>query len=485
MRRVLAIIALCPMMLPAATFDAPTVPLQNDAPTHDLSPFPHPPTAHVQTTTAQAQTAAPTLNEQDLLANPALLESLINQAIRHKNAALLADLLTVYRRLPEAQADATLLDYAQSALLHMQGQYSQAIAIQEKLLQQNPDALYIRMNTALLQLENKRYGDAMDNFRILAQQTDKPELQHIATQYLQQWQPLTEWQFGGHLQYDRDNNVNNASDERGVVINGVYWQKNADSLPKTANGVRYGLSASRLWLLSGNHALQTSASLNGRHYWDRHEYSRHTVHASIAHLYQTPSWLFRTAPFAAHSWLGGERYTRDIGLTHTTAYHITPNWRIQISPSLRRTTYHAATNRDFNNTTISIAPMLLYRQANFQAHFGLNFARSRAAKASLSSHSWQVRGGISKTWSSLFGVSLDMTYGQEQYDRAPELRITPYPFARRDRTWQIDVALWRPNWQYRGFVPKLNWSSQRIISNMPAFYSRQNQQLYLSVEKLF
>lgn len=487
MRHFISVIACFPAMLAAATFDAPTVPLENDAPA--MPPIhltPHAPqTDDKPSAEVEADINVPSLNEQDLLANPTLLESLITQAIQNKNAAFLADLLTVYQRLPETQMDATLLDYAQSALLHMQGKTAQAIALQEKLLHQNPDAAYIRMNTAMMQLEDKRYGDAMENLQILANQSDKPELQHIATQHLQHLKPLTEWQFGGHLQYDQNNNVNNASSERGVTINGVYWQKNADSLPKTAHGLRYGLSASRLWLLSGNHALLTSASVNGRHYWDRSEYSRHSIQTSVGHLYQNKNWLFRTTPTVSHTWLGGERYAHDVGISHSITYRINPNWRVQLSPSIRRTHYHAESNRDFNSINTAIAPTVYYDNQHFHTYFGLYYARNRAAKESLSSHAWQMRGGVSHTWPSLVGISLDGAYGQERYDRAPELRITPYPFRRHDRTWQVNVSVWRPSWQYRGFMPKLNFSQQNIISNMPAFYSRQHRQLFLNVEKVF
>ena len=64
-------------------------------------------------------------------------------------------------------------------------------------------------------------------------------------------------------------------------------------------------------------------------------------------------------------------------------------------------------------------------------------------------------------------------------------RVTPYPFRRDDKIIQTDVAIWNPKWHYWGLMPKLNFSRYQIVSNMPAFYSRKSQRVYLSVEKRF
>ncbi|WP_230479151.1 hypothetical protein [Kingella kingae] len=131
MRHLAILTLLAPTYLLANTFDAPQVPIE----TRDLITRPAPISA---TESPDAQAALPTsapvknitLNEQDLLRNRPLLEELIGQAIKAKDAAFLQDLLSLYQKHPER--DLILQDYAQSALLYLHGNRSQAIDLQNK-----------------------------------------------------------------------------------------------------------------------------------------------------------------------------------------------------------------------------------------------------------------------------------------------------------------------------------------------------------------
>ncbi|MDK4533500.1 surface lipoprotein assembly modifier [Kingella kingae] len=483
MRHLAILTLLAPTYLLANTFDAPQVPIE----TRDLITRPAPISA---TESPDVQAALPTsapvknitLNEQDLLRNRPLLEELIGQAIKTKDAAFLQDLLSLYQKHPER--DLILQDYAQSALLYLHGKLSQAIDLQQNLVEQHPDLPYMRMNLATMQLEDKRFADAEQQFEHLAQQTEQPALRAIANAHLKSLAHMQQWQFDGQLEYDRNNNVNNASAEREIVINGARLQKSEQSLPKSAEGLRYGVSVSRFVPLAGNHALSFSGSVNGRHYWDNHEYSQHNVYISGSYIYQNKNWTFRTTPFALQSWLGGARYTQSWGASQSAAYQFLPAWRVQLSVSGRKMRYHDADLRDFDSRYVSLTPVLVYSRPTFGVHFGVTVGKNQARKESLSSKSWQVFGGVSKQFN-YFGASASLSYGKERYNQAPKLRVTPYPFRRDDKIIQTDVAIWNPKWHYWGLMPKLNFSRYQIVSNMPAFYSRKSQRVYLSVEKRF
>ncbi|HDL2144918.1 TPA: DUF560 domain-containing protein, partial [Mannheimia haemolytica] len=40
-------------------------------------------------------------------------------------------------------------------------------------------------------------------------------------------------------------------------------------------------------------------------------------------------------------------------------------------------------------------------------------------------------------------------------------------------------------WHWQGIVPKLNFRYQKIDSNIADFYSRQNKEVFFTLEKLF
>ena len=55
------------------------------------------------------------------------------------------------------------------------------------------------------------------------------------------------------LQYEATDNVNNAADAREIEINGRIWRKTEESLPQSAQGLRYGLGVERERNLGGHH----------------------------------------------------------------------------------------------------------------------------------------------------------------------------------------------------------------------------------------
>lgn len=56
---------------------------------------------------------------------------------------------------------------------------------------------------------------------------------------------------------------------------------------------------------------------------------------------------------------------------------------------------------------------------------------------------------------------------------------------RHDREYQLNGAIWYQKLSWRGFLPKLHIRYQQINSNIPALYSRKNQELFFTIEKQF
>lgn len=470
-------VLLTPLCLQAAGIDTPPVPVDTSPVKHDFI---------VQPTQEETPTAyTPTIAQTDIGqtgGNIALVEKLITLAVIHKNPQQLEKLLNTYHSYPSA--DPILTDYAQSALLYMQGRLAESIDIQQTLSDQHPDLPHVRMNLATIQFEDKRYRDAAQQLQILKQSKNE-QIRQFANTMLQQIDKITEWKPNGYLEYDRNRNVNNASIQDYIEINGKRLPKSQGSMPKHAEGFRYGLSASLLYPLQSNHALTVLSGINGRYYWDNHEYDQQNIHFSGGYLYQNKDWSLKTAPSFTQSWMDSSRYNHSVGMSQNISYRLAQKWRIQFSASLRKTRYNDQEYRDFDNRTLSLSPTLIYWNSNYNIYGGVSYARGKAQKASLSSDTVRLYAGFGKSWRNGWNLSADASLSHELYKQTPDLGITPYPFRRNDKTVNLDISVWQSKWQYRGFVPRLNFSDYRIISNMPAFYSRKTRKVYFSLEKMF
>ena len=90
-------------------------------------------------------------------------------------------------------------------------------------------------------------------------------------------------------------------------------------------------------------------------------------------------------------------------------------------------------------------------------------------------------GGV-KQFEDGIGLRANASYIRREFKAPAEL---VYRFTRRDHEYQTGVALWHRKISWRGFTPQLNFRYINIDSNMPAFYSRNSKEWFMSVEKTF
>ena len=173
-----------------------------------------------------------------LRGNAALATALINRALMAQQWDLLAELLALY-----AQAegyDAVLYDYARGAWLRSQQRYPEAIALYRGILAQQPDLAYPRFDLGVMLFENRQYREADAELARAKPDLAEP-MQQLVERYQAEIARQQRWQPQINLQYEQTDNVNNASAERDIVLNGVRFVKNEESLPQSAHGLRYGV----------------------------------------------------------------------------------------------------------------------------------------------------------------------------------------------------------------------------------------------------
>ena len=465
----------------AETLPQPPEPLPGTARPSENDLLPAAPPATGRTAPAERTVR---LDETDLKNNPSLLEGLLTQAVYRREWALAADLLAVYRSLP--RHDRILAAYVRGALLHQSRQTAQAIRLYRDILNGHPDLHYIRLNLAQMLLADKQPREAAAEFTRLQTQPD-PAIQQATAHGLAEIRRQQAWRTDLSAQYERNNNINNASSAEVLEASGRTFRKNPESLPQTARGIYYGISAERTLPLSGHRKLALTARLDGRHYRDNRRYGQTALYLAPAYRYETRNTAYRIAHFVRHQWLDGRRYLQSHGISQNLNRALNNRSQSQTALTVRRDRYRDADLRGYNGRIITLLQTLVYNGSNRTAYGGIALTDNRMQKDYLSSREWDLHTGWAREWPQL-GISVHAAYGREQYRAAPgpntAVRIF-YPRRRRDRSVQLDVSVWKPKWQYAGFTPKLNFSFRRTKSNMPTFYSRNRKQVYISVEKSF
>ncbi|MDO5074069.1 MAG: surface lipoprotein assembly modifier [Neisseria animaloris] len=424
----------------------------------------------------EKQTESVELNEDDLRQNPELAAQLIERAMRSQNWPLLADLLSLYRTIPEH--DVILYDYASGALLRSQKKHAQAIAAYRRIISAHPELSYVRLDLAGMLYENKQYQAAKDQFERVKADNIDANARMLADAYLERIQKQAGWQFNAGVQYERNDNVNNASSVKYIEIGGRRFVRDEDSLPKRANGLQYNFSVERDWNLTGNHYATTEASVDGTWYWDNKDYSEESVRVSAGYKNQNIRRWASFKPFVGYNRLGGESYSRNFGATAEYGGWVNDNWQlIGSAVHMQRRyarDYHAKRYNGHLNSASFTAAWL--PTAGLMIYGGVDYSREHTVEKIESSDRKGGRVGVIKEWNNGLSTRANLRYALRDFDE---------PSIRRDKEYQANVALWHRSVHLYGITPKLNFRYLKIDSNIPVFYSRQNRQWFITLEKTF
>ena len=110
---------------------------------------------------------------------------------------------------------------------------------------------------------------------------------------------------------------------------------------------------------------------------------------------------------------------------------------------------------------------------------GLDWLQDRLADEAESSNKQGIRSGFLYFGESL-GISGNIRYSQRNF-LADNIW---YGIHRKDNEYELGVAAWRKQWQWKGFTPKLNYRYQKIDSNLP-LYERNNSTFFMTIDKIF
>lgn len=411
------------------------------------------------------------------------LEERIGWAIVNQEWTVLQTALADYQKLPNF--DEILVAYAKGAMFRKQGQQKQAIAQYQTIINQRHDLPYVKFDLALMLFEDKQYrqaGQLLDE--LLTSQTLSAPMQTIATHVRQTITKSQAWQPSVSLNYESTQNVNNASAIPEIVWLGKRWQKQADSLPQSAQGVRYDLSLQKDTNIHANHFAMMNVDIEGVRYFDRPEYDEVAARLAVGYKYHDVARSWRVLPFVEQSWLNNKKYNATVGLSTTYGQNINDKNYMQLYAAYHKKYYHdPRIANNYDGQLFSLNATLNHRiNESSLVYGGIDGTIDDVKSPEHSSKRWGGRVGLMHTFASGLGLNANVRYGQRHFD-APSTLV--YDFVRHDDEYQGGLSVWHNKFHVYGLRPQFNIRYVKIDSNMPAFYSRDGWSYFVSVDKVF
>ena len=286
------------------------------------------------------------------------------------------------------------------------------------------------------------------------------------------------------LQYEATDNVNNAADAREIEINGRIWRKTEESLPQSAQGLRYGLGVERERNLGGHHFIYGRVHGDGAAYWDKHEYDEQSVNIALGYKNRTVKRALGIVPFFEQNWLGGSRYSHNAGVQVDFSHQLGKRWRVMLNAGYIAKRYDEPyiAKRYNGKMPLASATLMYYAPQNWLLYGGVDWSHDITKDAEQASVRQGVRLGMAKTFANGLGLRTHLRYARRTFDAGGKV-VFLYP--RQDDEYQANVSLWHDKLSWKSFTPHLNFRYLAIDSNMKGFYSRKNAQWFLSVERGF
>ena len=277
--------------------------------------------------------------------------------------------------------------------------------------------------------------------------------------------------------------MNNTSNDRHIESTG--FVKNDDMLPQSAHGFAYYFDAQKNWNIAGSHYLHFANNLYGKNYWDNHDYDEITNRTYLGYQYQNAKYKLALKPFYERQWLGGHRYNWANGARAGYSLNFSKNWQISTSLEFSQPRYFTQADR---NGTIKLASVTFIWQPSDKGYYylGSDFIRETTRVKQYSNDMKALRIGWRQNLGYAIASQINGSIALKQYkDFASLGGILPLNKIRRDKIYSLNLTLWKQDWQYFGFTPKVQFRWKKQESNIPSMFSYSEKYVQMLVEKDF
>lgn len=414
-----------------------------------------------------------------LAEQPELAMALLDQAVREGQWPMVSAILPVYAASPNP--DPTLVHFAKAGLARSQGQYQEAIAHYRAILSTHPDFAAVRLDLARAMYENHQYDAAGYQFRRVLQSNPPDNIQHVIAQYLERIQKGNGLTGSLSVSYLNDSNVNNASSSKTIRVGDRIFIRNKDSFPQRGEGMWFSGSLQKDVQLYDQHGLRFLGTVNGKSYWNNHDFDDITSRAYAGYQWRNFRQQFALLPFYEKRWYGTEAYSSGPGVRTEYSYLLSPTWQVSQALEYQKLDYDdddygflRGHNR-YTSTTLSHA-----FSDRVSAFAGFDFLDQQTVTRSESNHRVGVRSGVQVDlpWQISFAAST--AFAKRNYQADSDIFST----RRKDDEQLYNLSLWHRSLYFFGVMPKLNFTYKRVDSNID-FYDYRQRNITLSVDKNF
>lgn len=417
------------------------------------------------------------ISDQQLAANPALLQQFLNLAVDQQQFEVIPELVAMYQNHPNH--DTVLVKYALGAFHHSQKNYTQAIRLYQHLINEVPELQKIRFKLAQWLFEDKQFRAAKQQFSQLEPQHLPPFIAQRVKQYQAVLEAREEFDLSFGVNYLHDDNLNNASSIKHFTFLGKKFEKNPQSLPQKGRGLGYNLAISKSFNLISNHNLQLENQLSGKYYWNNKAYNDTENRFSLGYKFQNVYHRLSLLPFYEKRWFAQKQYSYDWGVRVEGDSRMAPKWQFSSAFEYAKTEYNRQVKKRYKQLYSNTLTYLL--SARTYLHIGADVLLERAALKNEKSDKYTIRVGWQERWNNGVISRVNLYFGKRLFQGKDNLSDKK----RQDNEWGGTLTVAQTNWELWGVLPQIQYRYQKVDSNIPEFYTFDKHQLMLLFDKSF
>lgn len=436
--------------------------------------------------------------------SPAQLESMLRKALNQHNPEQIQSLADAYSKLPDA--DPLLIKRAEGSILRHRHQYREAIKIYEELSREYPDNQGVRFDLATLQLNNKQWKDAAENFDLIAASENlSSNMSRNIEPYRAELKDRKSPQWVTRFGLEHNSNIDD------VPIQ--YCSPDSTCIgikPETAVGFDYHIGVSKLTPLRGNHSVLFRSTLNGTSYYFDNKSQYDNASGRVYAGWQWQDWrhTLTVLPFYQARFSGSEDFrskpekkrrifpymaSHSVGTQIKLTKALSPKWQSQLSIEGYHQNYrdHRRARRydGWRSNTFASLTYRASRETSLSAdiqHSRLipkNRFRSSGRENNSAYHRNKIGLNWRQKWNQPAGLesNLSVSHSRTRYRGTPS---SSFMAAQKNREWSASLALSHKKLVFAGFEPNLNIQYRRTHSNLQSS-NKKLMQFFIEAERRF
>lgn len=375
--------------------------------------------------------------------------------------------------------------FYRAVALKRRGDHGEAVSEFRALLAERPDFARVRLELATSLYELKEDESSRHHFElVLAGSAADPDLERVVRSFTTAMDSRRRWEFSSYLTVAPSTNLNQGSEQKIVMINGLPFELDQTSLKKSGIGIVSGFQGGWRHPVADAIDFVVNAGAHSRRYSDR-DFNDTIGSVSAGPRFRFGRGLLGVYGLAERRWFGDEDYSRSLGGMVSGSIDLTGREALAGDVACSRRVFDehwrgsdigyqdgygcAGTLRfDHRIDTTSILKLI--------AGAGME----RTGRAHLDNSSWNGGAGLYKEvpW----GISL---YAQAMFTNRQYDGVFPtMTDARHDKRLDVSLLVVKRDLVVFGFAPSVQYTYTHNVSNVD-FYRFDAHGLGMTLTKKF